>query len=251
MSSFPSQVLIVTAAQHNMKLWRNAIEVWYGEYKTKAYFVPPVNLTRIPFDRAEIPGLSSLSISKTKPRTGPDSSDTKIKEDLSVQLVNKCLRVLARVQKETMFVISRLQFSSYLKRLDAATSEQILRPKDVDPKFKSGDFDLLLIHRHYGLLTGEIKSVYAKPQHATNSMKNPDSTIASRIRDAVKEVDNSEIVLHKITEDLEPNLLIRKTLVLPYIGREDLHRVLKADPKLLKARFQSKKIQNNIMFIDG
>nr|KAG5692114.1 hypothetical protein BaRGS_014277 [Batillaria attramentaria] len=63
-----------------------------------------------------------------------------------------------------MFVLSQLQYGDYLKEPCYSAGAACTYPRPVDQKLKrknlnQGDFDVVIIHRKYGLLAGEIKSV--------------------------------------------------------------------------------------------
>ena len=60
-----------------------------------------------------------------------------------------------------MFVISQLNFGDYLNEPCYSAAASLLpRPIDLKSQHKHrGDFDVLLLHRRYGVLVGEVKSI--------------------------------------------------------------------------------------------
>ena len=133
----------------------------------------------------------------------------------------------ARDEKsEAMFIISELDFRDYLNKPPFANYTKKL-PKTKDLKHcKQGDFDVLIITRHRGILVGELKSV------GWNKASRSDADIMKKVREAVEQVDKSEAMLRHLVGDVAPDLMVRKTFFLPYISRQQLERVLSADPQL-------------------
>lgn len=236
------------ASQDNMAVWRDCIRAWYPDYETKTYFVPPVVITRIPFDVVTVAGQSVL-VPQCNPvqASAVQSSSTQVKvqrvlecdtrDDLALQRVLLSLRELVSEQSEPMFVISQLQFSGYLgEPCYAAAVKQFLRPQNLPKDHRQGDFDILVIHRHYGIITGEIKSVLSNQQQLQLSQPDVDRVVTDRVRNAIKQLNKSEVVLREITKDLDPNLAIRKLLILPYVTADILTRVVSSDEHLKQVR---------------
>nr|KAG5697119.1 hypothetical protein BaRGS_015254 [Batillaria attramentaria] len=106
-----------------------------------------------------------------------------------------------------MFVISQLQFGEYLGEPCYAPVASLLpRPIDLKKEQKHrGDFDILILHRHHGILVAEIKAVGEK-QDAD------DNTVAKRVQRAVKQLDKAGEVLTHIVSDFDPPPSVKKTL---------------------------------------
>nr|KAG5686659.1 hypothetical protein BaRGS_031369 [Batillaria attramentaria] len=68
---------------------------------------------------------------------------------------------MAEKRGEVMFVMSQLDFENYLSEpCYSGAVSQMKRPVDLSgQKLDKGDFDVLIVHRNYGLCAGEIKSV--------------------------------------------------------------------------------------------
>lgn len=65
-----------------------------------------------------------------------------------------------------MVVLQKMQHDSYVNKKCYAAHAKAARiplPKDLSPDLKRGDFDILIIHRMYGLIVAEIKSVGRRP----------------------------------------------------------------------------------------
>nr|KAG5685870.1 hypothetical protein BaRGS_003070 [Batillaria attramentaria] len=68
---------------------------------------------------------------------------------------------MAEKRGEVMFVMSQLDFENYLSEpCYSGAVSQMKRPANLrGQKLDKGDFDVLIVHRNYGLCAGEIKSV--------------------------------------------------------------------------------------------
>lgn len=247
--------------------WRKILQEWYPDLERQAYFVPPVVISRIPFDSTPFAGHSILvpnvsgtsnrisqkpstsnlqtpvpAISPTASRlwTEPDTQPIKVQEsdtrdDIAQQKVLSCFHELALKKKEVMFVISQLNFSDYLGMSNYSQEAQhFLRPGHLNINAnRQGDFDILIIHRHYGILIGEIKSIDPNQCRDLNlSQCDIDKKISERLNKAIDQLNKSENVVRELSKDLEPNLRILKTLIFPYLQSNDLHRLLKSDQKI-------------------
>ena len=132
-----------------------------------------------------------------------------------------------------MFIVSQLNFSSYLNKPSyAAEAAQLPRLITLPEKYRRGDFDILLIHRRYGVLIGEIKSVGRSQPKLGKTPAEDDADVAKRVGRAIKQLDKSEIVVKHVLDDIARGLTVRKTLFLPNVGNAQLRRVLGADPLL-------------------
>ena len=192
-----------------------------------------------------VPPVSQLVNPPTQHRLWPEESqrpaspvrvqESDFRDDTAQRHVLANLRALGNASQEPMFIVSQLNFGDYLNQPSyaaAVQASQLPRPSDLDKKYAAGDFDILLIHRRHGLLIGELKSV-GKNQAALNlSPAQADAAVAKKVGQAVKQLDKSETVVSHLLTDLAPSLTVRKTLFLPYVSRDQLDRVLTADPSL-------------------
>ena len=160
------------------------------------------------------------------------SSD--IQEDFAQNHVLVNLKHMAKDHGEVMFVISQLNFGNYLnKPAYAAAAACLPRPRDLDAQHRRGDFDLLFIHRHLGVLIGEIKSVGI----VGRSVEELEAVIAKRVDKAVKQLNKSEAVVRHLLKDLAPCVSIRKAVFLPYVSSQQFQKVLEKQPKLHEVHF--------------
>nr|KAG5692925.1 hypothetical protein BaRGS_031429 [Batillaria attramentaria] len=154
--------------------------------------------------------------------------ETDSRDDFAQQHVLYCLQTLGEQRQEAMFVMSSLDFTHYLNKLDATHAAQFPLPGDLPATQREGDFDVIVIHREYGVLLGEIKSVGIHDNNPT------DKAVADKVTKAVKQLDKCEKVVNHVMSDVAPGVSVRKTLILPYISRTQLQHVLDGDSQLAK-----------------
>ena len=103
--------------------------------------------------------------------------------------------------------------------ITAAAYALLPRTATMAPQYLSS-IDVLIIHRQYGLIVGEVKSLGANPQVA-----DLDKVIASKVGQAVKQLNRSADVLRQLVSGMDP-VNITKTLILPNITSAQLLQVL-------------------------
>ncbi|PVD36608.1 hypothetical protein C0Q70_03593 [Pomacea canaliculata] len=116
----------------------------------------------------------------------PAVCDSDLKDDTAQQGVLKCLQEFGQENGEAMFIISQLNFIDYLNKpcyTSAAAHLKYPRPEDLGPRFRRGEFDILLVHHHHGLVIGEIKSVGS---NAVALNKTPDEMVADVAKKAAR-----------------------------------------------------------------
>ncbi|XP_070203221.1 uncharacterized protein [Littorina saxatilis] len=254
--------------------WRQIVTSLYPDALTRTYCVPPVQFNRIPYFRGTAPGTGEPVLVLPDCPTGgalvhaappsrrhfiPPSQhsmwtqeslsqihlapervqESDIRDDFAQNHVMLNLQELGDSRDEAMFILSQLQFGSYLNQpAHAAAAKQLPRPKDL-AQDRQGDFDFLLIHRQHGILIGELKSV-GKKKGASNETHPPaDPFLAKKVKQAVKQLDKSERVVRHLVSDIGPGMTVKKTLFLPYISSAQLERVLDNDEQLEQAVCQS------------
>ena len=163
---------------------------------------------------------------------GPALLESDVREDQSQRWILNCLYDLSKAQRGVMFVISQLSFGSYLKEPSySAAASMLPRPIDLQSQNKHrGDFDVLVIHRQYGILVGEIKAVgnmlSSFPQQQQNQQ------LKKKVEQAIKQLEKADDVLRHLVSDLRTTPRIRTTLMLPNITTAQLQQVLADNPRL-------------------
>ena len=198
--------------------------------------VPPIS------QQSNQPTQYSLWTRESQPQATPvHIQESDYRDDVAQRYLLANLQALGDAGQEPMFILSQLSFGNYLNEpsyaaaVKASQLPKLPRPSDLGPKYKAGDFDILLIHRRHGILVGELKSVGVNqpgPGVSCREGQASDGDIAKRVGKAVKQLDKSETVVRHLVSDIAPGLLIRKTVFLPFVSSTQLLRVLAANPQL-------------------
>ncbi|XP_070185349.1 uncharacterized protein [Littorina saxatilis] len=231
------QIRQVTTHADVTKKWRKDVVKWYPKLHQRTYFVPPVLMKRLNLDSDQV---ADRSVAIPKPpvtisHKGCGQVDTSLELDsLAQQHIMHCLKVFAEKTNEVMFVLSQLLFSSYLAEpCFAAATKRLPRPVDLKKRNQNrGDFDFLFIHRHYGLLAAEVKSVGTLFTGEPSLQTQEDAVLAKKVQQAVKQLNKSDDVLKHLTGDLPQRPRVTKTLMLPNVTSAQLQRVLNSKPAI-------------------
>nr|KAG5694948.1 hypothetical protein BaRGS_031231 [Batillaria attramentaria] len=135
--------------------------------------MPHVYMNRVLHDIVQVSGVDVAvpqPLEETPHTKGgpPALLQSDVRDDTAQQHVLHCLRKIADGalpgnQPEVMFVLSQMNFGDYLNSPCYSSAATCLpRPVDLSGQgLDRGDFDVLVIHRQYGLMVGEIKAVGA------------------------------------------------------------------------------------------
>ena len=225
-----------TEVQAAMTSWQQSVQQTYPDLLQRTYFLPPPPVSHISADAVRVAGPhtdneTQQPVSKFSPAAGLQESD--VRDDATQERVLRCLRnVAAEAQNEAMFVISHLSYADYLSDpAYAAAASALPRPVDLKSENKHrGDFDVLILHREYGVLVGEIKTVGDMLCSLTEEEK--DQKVLERVRQAAKQLQKADLILRHLVSDQQSPPRIRKTLMLPNVTRAKLQSVLTRDPQL-------------------
>ena len=226
--------------------WRQFVEDWYPNWRQQSYFVPPIFMRKVPYVQTEVAGQSvrvpqppvtqAIHFGKGEGKAPVLESD--VREDQAQNHVLCCLKALGDHHQEVMFVLSQLNFSDYLNQPSYAPAAALLpRPIDLRTKGNSaghGDFDLVVIHRHCGLLVAEVKSFGSAFDSLAPDHFRP--ALAKKIKMGVRQLDKSEVVLKHLVSDFHPPPRVSKTLALPNVTSAQIRSVLSEDPSLLQVQ---------------
>ena len=254
-------------------MWRDFITSLYPEACSRTYRVPPEHFNKVPYYRDTVPGTSQSALVLYDPNAAPVHRvlpasqqsvgatpvhnvppspqyglwtpepqspptpvrvlESDLRADFSQVHVMKNLQELGVSGHEAMFILSQLNFGSYLNKPSyAAAAAQLPRPINLPQNDRKGDFDVLVIHRRYGILIGELKAVGINQADLNQTQAEADSSVAKRVKQAVSQLDKSETLVKHLVSDIAPQLTVRKTLFLPYVTRTQLERVLAEHPQL-------------------
>ena len=177
-----------------MDSWREAVESLYPDLLHGTICVPPLHFNRVPYVKDTVPGTGqaafvlhppsgaapvhnipptsqpptqySLWTQESDPQATPSRvQDGDILDDSAQHCAIRNLQKLGENRRETMCILSQLNFGSYLRKpCFAAAAAQLPRPINLAQHYHSGDFDILLFHRHYGILIGGSKGCRLVPE---------------------------------------------------------------------------------------
>lgn len=162
--------------------------------------------------------------------------DSDVRSDTAVRDVLTCLRSLATEihPEEVMMVITNLNFQNYLCKLTPDLKCVFIRPDDCS----EGDFDILIIHRKYGLIVAEIKSVGANLADLQKSRTEKDHKVADKLLQAIEQLNKAKEVLKHLVKDM-PHVHITSALMLPRIEFRELSSVLSQKDDLTQVKIQT------------
>ncbi|KAL8581858.1 hypothetical protein ACOMHN_010232 [Nucella lapillus] len=160
-----------------------------------------------------------------------------IQDDFCQNHVLVNLQALGKRHNEVMFIVSQLKFKNYGNKPCYAPAADALRTVfTMDVKDQRGEFDILVIHRHRGILVGEMKSLGLSPGGGIHRTLEPrkNEEFGGKVRKAVTQLDKSERVLKHLLQDVADDVKIRKAVLLPYVKMAQLRSVLESDSELKK-----------------
>lgn len=158
-----------------------------------------------------------------------------MRDDRAQERLLHCLRAMADEQKEAMMVISQLQFGRYLHNPSYAAIASLLpHVKKMEACYRRGDFDVLIIHKKYGLITGDVKSIGSNFSQLNLPTEQEDNAIVKKVQEAVKQLNKAETVLKYLVSDLIDVTVVTKTIVMPNVTSAQLTRAISRDPVTVK-----------------
>ncbi|KAK7451827.1 hypothetical protein BaRGS_00039800 [Batillaria attramentaria] len=154
-----------------------ALDSWYPNLLSRAYFVPTEYKNKTLLIPQTISGVE-VNITQAPlsdvPRGATGLQESAVRDDQSQQRVLYCLKMVANQQQEPMMVVIKLHYHDYLAGIPKTC--KLPKPTDLKKENQRGDFDLLIIHRVYGLFVAEIKIVGDIPENMTSTGKPKDKT---------------------------------------------------------------------------
>lgn len=131
------------------------------------------------------------------------------------------------MEEKGMMVLSQLQFGDYLNEPSyAAAAAQLPSPSSLPsalPKnWKRGDFDVLIIHRKYGLLAVEVKAFGDNIKALNMSQEVVHVTLRKKLKQAISILDKSKAMLSHLVSDIAPGLKIAVSLAFPSIKKQQV-----------------------------
>ena len=248
-------------AHPDFAVWRQHVRYWFPHLHQRAYFVPPVHFNAYHLEEQQVSG-GHVWVTQppvdTLPRGAPWALQTsQVRDDQTQQRILHCLRALVDPQtqehlavtdREPMIVMSQLQYGDYLgERSYAAAARLLPSVRSLASQRKRthagqriqeirGDFDLLLLHLIYGLITVEVKAVGDNEAFAQMSPTDQDDLVVKKVSQAVAQLQKSADVLGHLVSDLQAPPPVRKVLAVPNIARSQLRRALARQPQVRQVR---------------
>ncbi|XP_025114091.1 uncharacterized protein LOC112576073 isoform X2 [Pomacea canaliculata] len=180
----------------------------YPGYESKSYYVPPLYFNRNTYTTFRIAG-EDVSVTEF-----PD--DHTVKLDQAMSTIFKSFRLLGK--KHIMFVISQFDYDDCLEYLRQDSSKR----REVK---NYGDFDVLIVHRRYGVLVGVVMTCNDK----TNKM-----VMVKDLEKSCQQLDNAYQMLVDLTTDQQPKISIHKLLILPNLQHKSLKSVFRQNTNAKK-----------------
>lgn len=184
----------------------------------------------------------SLWTSEPQPPIAPlPVFDSDVRDDFAQQHVVTNLQALGDRRGEVMFILSQLDFMGYLNKPSFKRATRTYpRLAKLPHSHREGDFDVMIFHRHHGILLGELKAVGKNHAELQKTEADADADISKRVAKAAKQLNKSETVLKHLVGDIAPGLTVKKSIFLPYVNSAQLQRVLASDSKLEQVRHRTR-----------
>ena len=198
--------------------------------------MPPVLMKRINYETQTI-GADTVVVAqppvKATAKASGDINVSDVQEDQAQQHILHCLHEFFQQNSQVVFVLSQLNFTAYLgEACFAAAACEFPRPVDLKAQDQNrGDFDFLFIHRQYGLVAFEVKSIGTKFSSEVADQPSEDRALVKRLQQAMKQMNKSRDVLKHLAGDLPQPPRVTTSLMLPYITGAQLRRVLTDNPR--------------------
>ncbi|XP_025079966.1 uncharacterized protein LOC112555694 [Pomacea canaliculata] len=228
--------------------WLQWVEDSFPDLDSRAYFLPPVYFNRVPMSTETVAGQDVLVLQPAPGQAGQSSQvpmkslvapvqDSDVRDDEAMQRVLVCLQKMCEVKGETLFGLSQLQFGEYLgEPCYAAAAANLPTPATLPTahprNWKEGDFDVLLIHRHYGLLVCEVKSFGNNLNKLNMSQKDVDDNISKKVKQAVTQLHKADAMLSHLVSDIASGLRITKTIAVPNLTAVQLQQAISGNIQL-------------------
>ncbi|XP_025112054.1 uncharacterized protein LOC112574906 [Pomacea canaliculata] len=193
--------------QNFVKILKESSKEIYKMMETGFYFVPSLYVNKSTYSSEEFAG---EQIFITQP-----SNEEDMKHDKAIQGILQNLHHMADSEKEAMFVISQFNYNSYLTTLkDTFSGHQLPMPAKLRQQDQNyGDFDLLIVHRQYGLVVVVVKTCSVGSGDGQD-----DTKLVDEVKKGVNQLLDAEHMLQHLLSDQQWNLAVHKTLMLPNIS---------------------------------
>ncbi|XP_025114280.1 uncharacterized protein LOC112576204 [Pomacea canaliculata] len=243
--------------------WIQWVEDAFPDLDTRAYFLPPVYFNRVPMISQPIAGQHVFILQSASGQAGqpilyrvvptavsrpsipqpPPVYNSDTRDDAAMQRVLVCVQKMAEQNGEVLVGMTQLQFGQYLgEPCYAAAAAQLPLPANLPPalprNWKRGDFDVLLIHRQYGLVICEVKACGDNVKALNMSKHDVDKIIRKKLKQAVEQLNKAKAMLSHLVSDIAPGLRITRTFAFPNLTAHQLQQAVSGDTHLTQALCQ-------------
>lgn len=209
--------------EHDEDEWLKNVHYWYPEVNDHTCFLPPIYYTNV---HNTVEALEKYITSIEK-------------EDHTLQLL-RCLSVMADESKpkEVMFVISHLKYNNYHGKYSFNSEINFLPhavyggENDNDPS----DFDILIIHRLYGLIILKMKDVGTDFGLVSMTNEEQEALVVKEVKEALGHLKKAEVVLRQLLSDFG-DVSIFKAVVTPYITSTQLLQAIRECQSDVQVRY--------------
>ncbi|XP_025113877.1 uncharacterized protein LOC112575941 isoform X3 [Pomacea canaliculata] len=198
------------------------IQAMFPKILDTFYFVPPVYFNKTSFNTQVVAGQAVYV---------PDRADPyDVRHDQAMQHVLNCLHHMAKQYQENMFVLTQFKYDDYLNNIGNEFRKHRL---PVPAGFTKENqnikcFDLMVVHRQYGVLVGVVKAVGENVSESLNDL------IVNEVTEAVQELKKGADMIKHLMSDQEQFPTVRQILILPNMARTTLKRALDNHPGLVE-----------------
>ncbi|XP_025102176.1 uncharacterized protein LOC112568877 [Pomacea canaliculata] len=248
-----------TLSDQAQTFWLQWVQAAFPDLHSRAYFLPPVYFNRVPVTRQSVAGQDVLVLQSAPGQAGqsnqvPTSSfsaahpsishpprlqDSDVRDDASMQRIFVCLQKMFEENRDVVVGLTQLQFGQYLGEPCYAAAAMHLPlpsslPSSLPQNWKRGDFDVLLIHRQYGLVVCEVKAFGDNIRVLKMSQQDVSNNIKKKLKDAASQLDKAEAMLFHLVSDIAPGLRITKVIAFPNLTGHQLQQAISSDNNLIQ-----------------
>ncbi|XP_025114015.1 uncharacterized protein LOC112576027 isoform X2 [Pomacea canaliculata] len=219
----------IISEQANWLWW---VQEAFPDLDSRPYFLPALYIKRVPSTTETVSGREVKVIQTTSQEDG-SVPQHEIRDDEAMAQVLSCLQKMAEEEGETLIGMSQLHFKHYLGEhgYDAVVAKLPTADKfpahEVPPGLtledvKTGEIDVLLIHRVYGFVVCEVKSTRPKERNS----KDLRNIIRWRLQKAAAQLEKAKIMLKYLASDIISDPQINNSIAFPSLRNEQLNTTL-------------------------
>ncbi|XP_025111884.1 uncharacterized protein LOC112574798 isoform X3 [Pomacea canaliculata] len=227
--------------------WLQWVEAAFPDLDSRAYFLPPVYVNRVPMTRQDVRIIQSApekvsqfkrtgmaSFTDTVPSSQSRFYDNDVRIDAALQRVLVSLLKMFEENREALVGLSKLLSEHWY----ATEVDQLPFPNSLYHAllwtWRRGMFDVILIHRHYGLIICKVKAFGENIKEMKTPQKCVDYNIRKKLTHAVSQLDKAEAMLSHLVSDIAPGLRITKTIAFPNLTTRQLQHAISGDSQLIE-----------------